>query len=208
MALPLLGQECPSRGFFQLCSSQLSPCSRTSLRSEVPGHARDLYVLGFLGHPVKWECQGFLASLFDPWCWISKLPTLAFKDIASSVLLSGINWFPPPLHFLERVLWSSSLDPCLLFKFLGIVKKMCLQQVYRQHGQRESRLGHESAGLGSTLNVSGHGFFSFQGSSSVASVPIWKISTLWAHCCLLWALMELHVHVPVVIPLRVSCSWT
>lgn len=123
MALPLLGQECPSKGFFRLCSSQLSPCSHTSLRSEVPGHARDLYVLGFLGHPVKWECQGFLASLFDTWCWISKLPTLAFKDIASSVLLSGINWFPPPSHFLERVLWSSSLDPCLLFKFLGTVKK-------------------------------------------------------------------------------------
>lgn len=111
------------RGSFLLCSSELPPCSRTSLRSEVPGHVGDPYVLGFLGHLVKWQCQGFLVCLFDPWCWISKLPPLAFKDIVSSVLFSGINWSPHPRIFWQEYYGVIHLTLSYFLNFWAQLKK-------------------------------------------------------------------------------------
>lgn len=112
----------------------------------------------------------------------------------------------PPL--LARVLWSPPHDSCLFFTFLGTVKEMCLQQVYRQHGEMESRLGHGSAGWGSTLHLSGHWLSPSKSlKSSMASVPVWKIMTLRPHRCPLWALMEPHVHIYVVID-HMNFSWS
>lgn len=108
--------------------------------------------------------------------WVSYPHRLLTKCIVSSVVLSRKSQIaPPPFFFLARVLWSSSHESCLFFRFLGTVKDMCFQQMSRHHGEMESRLEHESAGLGLTLHVSGRGLSSSKSlRSSMASMPVWR----------------------------------
>jgi cytochrome b561 len=52
------------------------------------------------------------------------------------------------LLLLGKSIMESHRNPTyfFFFKVLGTIKEMCPQQVYRQRGEMESRLGHESAG--------------------------------------------------------------
>lgn len=84
---------------------------------------------------------------------------MATKDIVSSgTLWKQPNWFFFSffllLFFWQEQYGISHINPAFFFFPLGTVREMC-PQVNRQLGEMESRLGHESAGWGSTLHLSG-----------------------------------------------------